>query len=96
MPVLAQAPVALDSAVFVERLTANNVRSLEPASRLNRGDRVVTVLSWQRLGRPSGSNGFTLVNPLPRALWLKTGHARRCDSRALAAAGERRLWPHRL
>ena len=68
MPVLAQAPVALDSAVFVERLTANNVRSLEPASRLNRGDRVVTVLSWQRLGRPSGSNGFTLVNPLPRAI----------------------------
>jgi hypothetical protein len=59
MPVLAQAPVALDSAVFVERLTANNVRSLEPASRLNRGDRVVTVLSWQRLGRPSGTNGFT-------------------------------------
>ena len=68
IPALAEAPVALDSAVFVERLTGNNVRSLEPASRLIRGDRVVTVLSWQRLGRPSGSNGFTLVNPLPRAI----------------------------
>ncbi len=68
IPALAEAPVALDSAVFVERLTGNNVRSLEPASRLIRGDRVVTVLSWQRLGRTSGTNGFTLVNPLPRAI----------------------------
>ena len=65
---LAEAPVALDSAVFVERLSENNVRSLEPATRLNRGDRVVTVVSWQRLGRASAPNGFTLVNPLPRAI----------------------------
>lgn len=65
---LAEAPVALDSAVFVERLSENNVRSLEPATRLNRGDRVVTVVSWQRLGRASAPNGFILVNPLPRAI----------------------------
>lgn len=65
---LAEAPVALDSAVFVERLSENNVRSLEPATRLNRGDRVVTVVSWQRFGRASAPNGFTLVNPLPRAI----------------------------
>lgn len=65
---IAEAPVALDSAVYVERLTASNVRSLEPATRLTRGDRVVTVVSWQRLGRPASPNGFTLVNPLPRAI----------------------------
>ncbi len=65
---LAEAPVSLDSAVFVERMGAGNSRSLEPASRLSRGDRVVTVLSWQRLGRSSSSKVFTLVNPLPRAI----------------------------
>ncbi len=65
---LAEAPVALDSAVFIERMGAAGTRSIEPASRLSRGDRVVTVLSWQRLGRSSGSKPFTLVNPLPRAI----------------------------
>lgn len=54
--------VALDSAVFVERLKQDNVRSLEPASRLARGDRIVTVVSWYRLG---GEGGFTVTNPLP-------------------------------
>ncbi len=66
---MAQSPVALDSAVFVERLRADNSRSLEPASRLSRGDRVVTVVSWHRMGRDGGStSSFTLVNPLPRAI----------------------------
>ena len=60
-------PVALDSAVYVERLD-RGVRSLEPATRLSRGDRVVTVVSWQRLGSNAGSGQFTLVNPLPRAI----------------------------
>ena len=64
----AQAPIALDSAVYVERLNGDNVRSLEPATRLSRGDRVVTVVSWQRLGGSAGSGHFTLVNPLPRAI----------------------------
>ncbi len=63
----ANAPVALDSAVFVERLQGDNIRSLEPANRLTRGDRVVTIVSWRRLGGSSGG-GFTLVNPLPRAI----------------------------
>jgi hypothetical protein len=66
----ANAPVALNSAVFVEHLSGDNSRSLEPASRLTRGDRVVTILSWHRLGGSSGgaNRGFTLVNPLPRAI----------------------------
>lgn len=62
---VAQPSITTDSAVFVERSQDGSRRSLEPASRLTRGDRVVTVLSWVRLG---GDGGFTLTNPLPRAL----------------------------
>lgn len=66
----AHTPVALDSAVFVERLQGDNSRSLEPANRLARGDRVVTILNWRRLGSSDAGRGgsFTLVNPLPRAI----------------------------
>lgn len=54
--------VALESAIYIER--ANGLtRSLEQADRLSRGDRVVTVLTWQK---QRGAGGFTLVNPLPR------------------------------
>ena len=81
---IAEVPVALDSAVYLERLTGDNVRSLEPATRLSRGDRVVTVVSWQRLGRPSGVNGFTLVNPLPRAIAYQ---ASACDSEEVSVDG---------
>lgn len=56
--------VATASAVFVERAEAGNLRSLEPAERLNRGDRVVTVVTWQRMG----GGDFTITNPLPRAI----------------------------
>lgn len=61
----AQPNVATESAVFVERTEPGNLRSLEPASRLNRGDRVVTVVTWYRMG---GSGDFTITNPLPRAI----------------------------
>ncbi len=61
-PALAAPPVALDSAVYVERVS-DDARSLTPAQRLSRGDRVVYVTTWQR---PSEPGGFTLTNPLPR------------------------------
>ncbi|MBW8752810.1 MAG: hypothetical protein JF595_01460 [Sphingomonadales bacterium] len=61
----AQPAVATDSAVFVERMQQDNQRMLEPASRLNRGDRVVTIVNWYRMG---GDGGFTITNPLPRAI----------------------------
>jgi hypothetical protein len=64
-PALASPSVALDSAVFVEHLKPGNVRNLEPADRLSRGDRVVTVLSWRRT---AGSGGFVVINPLPRTI----------------------------
>lgn len=57
--------VALDSAVFVERVTPDAGRMLEPASDLSRGDRVVYVVRWYRMG---GDGGFTVTNPLPRSV----------------------------
>ncbi len=66
-PALGKAEVRLGSAVFIER-NAESARVLEPASRLSRGDRVVTILSWQR----SGAGGrFTLTNPLPRSVYYQ-------------------------
>jgi hypothetical protein len=65
-PALAASPnVTLDSAVFVERITDEQARRLEPADRLSRGDRVVYVVSWYKLG---GDGGFTVTNPLPRTV----------------------------
>lgn len=61
----AQPEVATDSAVFIERTENGNLRTLEPASRLTRGDRVVTIVQWHRTG---GAGGFTITNPLPRAI----------------------------
>jgi hypothetical protein len=57
--------VALDSAVFVERIKPGAVRLLEPARQLKRGDRLVYVVSWYRMG---GDGGFTVTNPLPRTV----------------------------
>lgn len=59
--------VSLDSAVFVER-TAPAGRSLQPASDLNRGDRVVYVVRWYKMG---GDGGFVVTNPLPRSVYYQ-------------------------
>lgn len=59
--------VSLDSSVFVERTVAES-RVLEPAQRLEPGDRVVTVVTWRR-SSPGGR--FFLTNPLPRGLWYQ-------------------------
>ncbi len=60
--------IALNSAVFVERTTQDSARSLEPASRLNPGDRVVYIVNWHRLG---GSGGFVVTNPLPPSVYYQ-------------------------
>ncbi|HQV04167.1 MULTISPECIES: hypothetical protein [unclassified Novosphingobium] len=60
--------VALDSAVFVERLVPNKGRLLQPASVLKPGDRLVYVVSWYRMG---GQGGFTVTNPLPRKVYFQ-------------------------
>ncbi len=57
--------VALDSAVFVERSVPDAGRMLEPAQNLRRGDRVVYIVSWYRMG---GRGSFVVTNPLPRSV----------------------------
>ena len=68
VPATAKTSVSLDSAVFVERQQTGNIRSLEPARRLNRGDRVVTIVTWQRLLPSTGNGSFLVTNPLPSAI----------------------------
>lgn len=65
---LATPLVALDSAVFVERVMPGKGRLLQPAKALRRGDRVVYVVSWYRMG---GKGGFTVTNPLPSKVYFQ-------------------------
>jgi len=61
---LAAAPrITTDSAIYVERLQDDAARHLEPAEKLSRGDKVVTIVTWYRLG---GDGAFTITNTLPR------------------------------
>lgn len=65
---IANPSVTLDSALYVEKTRMDNsrpTRSLEQARHFAPGDRVVTVVTWYRLG---GNGGFTVTNPLPRSL----------------------------
>ncbi len=67
----AKPAVALDSAVFVERMredTRGIVRSLEQPVELRRGDRIIGVVTWYRLG---GSGSFTVTNALPRGVYYQ-------------------------
>jgi len=57
--------ITTDSTVFVERREDDASRRLEVASTFGKGERVVTVLRWQRR---HGSGGFVITNPLPRAI----------------------------
>ena len=70
VPVIAIATplIALDSAVYVEKVTPGKGRSLRPASQLSRGDRVVYVVTWYRMG---GTGSFTVTNPLPRTVYYQ-------------------------
>ena len=67
-PALAAPLIALDSAVYVEKIAPGKGRTLQPAAQLNRGDRVVYVVSWYRMG---GSGAFTVTNPLPRSVYYQ-------------------------
>ena len=63
-PAQAEPAISTQSAVFVERLQPDATRRLEPADRLNRGDRVITVVNWRR----AGGLPFVITNPVPAAM----------------------------
>ena len=65
---LAKPAVILASAVYVERAQPGDIRVLEPASQLSRGDRIVTVVTWYL---KSGNGGFSVTNPLPRSIYYQ-------------------------
>lgn len=62
--------VTTDSSVYIERVAPDATRRLEPARQLTRGDRIITVLRWYRLG---GDGGFVITNPLPASLAYQKG-----------------------
>ena len=66
--VLASPLVSIDSSIFVERLDPNQGRVLAPVRQLKRGDRVVYMVAWTRMG---GQGGFTVTNPLPRTVYFQ-------------------------
>jgi hypothetical protein len=69
-PLQAQtAPVAIDSAVFVER-SEGTVRTIEEVGSFRKGERVVTVLRWQA---PRGS--YTVTSPVPPRLQFEGASA---------------------
>ena len=67
-PALAASLIALDSAVYVEKVAPGKGRMLQPASQLQHGDRVIYVVSWTRM---SGTGAFTVTNPLPRSVYYQ-------------------------
>jgi len=59
--------VAIDSTVYRERVEQGEAR-IEPATYLSRGDRVVTILTWNA---PGGGN-YTVTSPVPAGLTLQS------------------------
>ena len=59
--------VTVDSAVYLER-SGDGTTQIEPAIRLMRGDRVVTILTWQA---PRGGS-YTVTSPVPAGLALQS------------------------
>ncbi len=59
--------VAVDSAVYVERANGGAVQ-VEPASKLVRGDRVVTILTWDA----PDAGSYTITSAVPAGLTLRS------------------------
>ena len=59
--------VAIDSAVYLER-ESDGETQVVPATRLMRGDRVVTILTWEAPRQGS----YTVVSPVPAGLALQS------------------------
>jgi hypothetical protein len=60
--------VAVDSAVYLETAGTAGARRVVPADRLQRGDRVVTILRWDA----PASGGYTAVSAVPAGLAIES------------------------
>lgn len=73
-PLQAQTPpVAIESAVFVERSDGAS-RKVEPAHGLRKGERVVTVLRWQ-----AHRGNYTVTSAVPAPLQFEATSADRIE-----------------
>lgn len=69
-PAFAGSAVDIDRAVYVER-SSNGGRTLEPATTLRPGDKVVLVVAW----RADSRGRFTVQSAVPHALaFQRAGH----------------------
>ncbi|MBO9518957.1 MAG: hypothetical protein J7493_12900 [Porphyrobacter sp.] len=59
--------IAIDRSVYVER-SVGGAMQIEPATQLLRGDRVVTILSWDAPAEGS----YTVVSPVPAGLAIQS------------------------
>lgn len=66
-------PVAIESAVFVER-TEGAARTVRETDAFRRGERVVTVLHWQA---PRGT--YTVTSPVPPRLQFEDSSSDKVD-----------------
>lgn len=70
-PLRAEAPVSVESAVFLEAGSDSrngHARNVGPASRFHTGDRVVTILRWDAPVQGS----YTLVTSVPKGLSIRS------------------------
>lgn len=65
---LAAEDLTIDSAVYRETAGEGGTREVVPVTRLLRGDRVVTILSWEA---PRGGS-YTAVSPVPAGLTIES------------------------
>lgn len=73
-PLQAQSvPVAIESAVFVERADGAS-RTVEPVQALRKGERVVTVLRWR-----AAQGGYTVTSAVPAPLQFEAASAERIE-----------------
>lgn len=84
---LAAQDVAIDSAVYRETAAADGALQVAPAGRLLRGDRVVTILTWEA----PRSGSYTAVSPVPAGIVIESASR---DGLEVSTDGGRR-W-HRL
>lgn len=71
----AEGAVDIDRSVYVERRD-DGVRKLEPATTLQRGDKVVLMVEWRASQR---GKGFTVESAVPRALTFQRAGSDRTE-----------------
>ena len=85
-PLAAQNSIELSRAVFVERLSEDNLsKVIEPASQLQRGETVLLVVEWQN---PPSGGSFEVSSQIPAELQYRGSS----DDRQVVSIDGGRSW----